>query len=164
MSGTLTAAPSVVRRGARVHRPGARPEGDHLLVLEGTVEPGYVKFVIGPSGNLPRKLGREIRSRMSRKVRRPVERGLYTACRRRKGELLGKYTGTVVGEFADGGAASRSRDAAQVDADGADKLIVCGKQLINGSDALPPYFSIMNDPRGTGRKRTAHRHGRPSHP
>ena len=94
------------------------------------------------------------RSAILAAVRQPG-RGLYAARPFKRGDVVGKYAGEVVGRFESRAAALASREADALVRAGHDKLITRhvsgqrGVELVDGASGGPPFLHYINDPRGT---------------
>ena len=81
--------------------------------------------------------------------------GLYAARRFRKGDVIGRFDGTVVNTFNSREQAMRSPIARRMVQGGKNMIITRqaqprGVELLNGSTGGAPYLQYANDPRGTG--------------
>lgn len=86
--------------------------------------------------------------------------GLYAARKLKKGDVIGKYNGTVVGTYNSRSNALRSKRVRNLIESGRDMIVTRsahprGVEVVNGSTGSAPYLQYANDPRGTGYRANA---------
>ena len=87
--------------------------------------------------------------------------GLYAARRFRKGDVIGKYDGKIVGRYNSRANALRSERVRNLIEGGSDMIVTRsvrprGVEVVNGSTSGAPYLQYANDPRGTSLRANAY--------